>query len=196
MNDCMRIAIIGTGNIGATLGRALAAAGHEVRMGSRHPDDVSVAGASSATVAEALAGVEVALLAVPGAAVAELLAEHGGALGGLIVIDATNRMGAAVMNAAAEIAAAAPSARYVRAFNSYGWENFAQPVFGELAADLFFAAPEADRDVVAELISGVGLRPAYLGEGQQDVVDRVTALWFALTRSVGSRHVALRVLSD
>ena len=196
MNHCMRIAIIGTGSIGATLGRALAAAGHEVRMGSRHPDDIAVDGTSSATVAAALAGAEVALLAVPGAAVAELLAEHGGALDGLIVIDATNRMGAAVMNAAAEIAAAAPSARYVRAFNSYGWENFAQPVFGGLAADLFFAAPEADRGAVADLISDVGLRPAFLGEGRQDVVDRVTALWFALTRSVGSRHVALRVLSD
>jgi hypothetical protein len=27
-------------------------------------------------------------------------------------------------------------------------------------------------------------------------VDRITAVWFALTRQVGSRHVALRVLHD
>jgi hypothetical protein len=61
---------------------------------------------------------------------------------------------------------------------------------------LFFSAPEADRAAVSELISGVGLRPAYLGDGQQDVVDRITPVWFTLTRSVGSRHVALRVLHD
>lgn len=192
----MRIAVIGTGNIGGTLGRAFAAAGHEVRMGSRHPDDVSVEGTSSHTVADSLTEADAVLLAVPGGAVADLLAEHGDALGGRLVIDATNRMGAAVMNAAAEIAAAVPSARYARAFNSYGWENFARPVFDGVAADLFFSAGEADRPVLADLISGVGLRPAYLGEGQQDVVDRVTPVWFALTRAAGSRHVALRVLSD
>lgn len=192
----MQIAVIGTGNIGATLGRAFAAAGNQVRMGSRHPADVSVDGATSVTVAEALDGADAVLLAVPGGAVADFLAEHGGALAAKFVIDATNRMGAGVMNAAADIAAAAPGARYVRAFNSYGWENFAQPHFDGTPADLFFSAPTADRAAVEELIRGVGLRPAYLGEGQQDVVDRVTPVWFALTRALGSRHVALRVLSD
>jgi hypothetical protein len=191
----MQIAVIGTGNIGATLGRALAAAGHYVRMGSRHPGDVQVEGAVPATVADAIEAAEVVLLALPGPAVADLLAEHGGALDGKLVLDATNRMGAPVMNAAAEITAAAPAARYVRAFNSYGWENFAQPTFDGVAADLFFSSPEADRAAVEQLISGVGLRPAYLGADQQDVVDRITAVWFALTRTTGSRHVALRVLS-
>jgi 8-hydroxy-5-deazaflavin:NADPH oxidoreductase len=192
----MRIAVIGTGNIGSTLGRSLAAAGHEVRMGSRHPDDVHVDGAVAVGVAEALRDVDAVLLAVPASAVGDLLAEHGGGLDGVLVLDATNRMGAPVMNAAAEISAAAPGARYVRAFNSYGWENFAQPVFDGLAADLFFSAAEADRAVVEDVITSVGLRPAYLGEGQQDVVDRITAVWFALTRTGGSRHVALRVLTD
>jgi predicted dinucleotide-binding enzyme len=192
----MRIAVIGTGNIGATLGRAFAAAGHEVRMGSRHPDDVSVEGASSTTVGAALDGADAVLLAVPADAVADFLGEHAGALAGKLVVDATNRMGAPVMNAAVEIADAAPGARYVRAFNSYGWENFAAPQFDGTAADLFFAAAEADRGAAEELISSVGLRPAYLGAGQQDVVDRITAVWFALTRQVGSRHVALRVLHD
>lgn len=191
----MRIAVIGTGNIGATLGRALAASGHDVRMGSRHPENVRVDGTSADGIAGAIRTAEAVLLAVPGGAVADLLAEHGDALAGLLVIDATNRMGAAVMNAAADIAAAAPSARYVRAFNSYGWENFAQPVFGDLAADLFFSAPEADRPVVEKLIGDVGLRPAYLGPDQQDVVDRITAVWFTLTRTTGTRHVALRVLT-
>ena len=42
---------------------------------------------------------------------------------------ATNRIGAPVANAAAQLAAAVPTARYVRAFNTLGWENFAEPVF-------------------------------------------------------------------
>jgi hypothetical protein len=191
----MHIAVIGTGNIGRTLGRALAAAGHDVHLGSRHPGDVRVEGTSPTTVADALRAADTVLLAVPAAAVADLLAEHGAALDGKLVLDATNRMGAAVMNAAAEIATAAPGARYARAFNSYGWENFAEPMFDGLAADLFFSAPEADRAAVEQLISDVGLRPAYLGPEQQDVVDRLLPVWFALTRTTGSRHVALRVLT-
>ena len=35
----MRVAVIGTGNIGRTLGGALARAGHEVVFGSRNPQE-------------------------------------------------------------------------------------------------------------------------------------------------------------
>src|SRR2546428_271301 len=35
----MKIAIIGTGNVGTALGRRWAAAGHQVTFGSRHPAD-------------------------------------------------------------------------------------------------------------------------------------------------------------
>jgi 8-hydroxy-5-deazaflavin:NADPH oxidoreductase len=38
----MKIAIIGTGNVGGTLGKAWAAKGHEVAFGARRPDDTKV----------------------------------------------------------------------------------------------------------------------------------------------------------
>ena len=38
----MNIAVIGTGFIGGVLGRSLAASGHEVTFGSRHPDSDDV----------------------------------------------------------------------------------------------------------------------------------------------------------
>jgi len=190
----VRIAVIGTGNIGSTLGAAFARAGHQVRFGSRHPqpsaDDPQVS-----DLATALADAEVVLLAVPAAALDGFLAEHAGALAGRLVIDATNRIGAPVANAAARLSQAAPTARYVRAFNTLGWENFAQPVFDGVPADLFFSCPADDRAAVEELITAVGLRPAYLGEGKQDVVDGVLPLWFALVQANGgNRRVALRVL--
>jgi len=194
----VKIAVIGTGKIGGTLGRALARAGHAVVFGSRHPDDDAVAGDTDAgvtTPAAALAGADAVLLALPAGAVEDFLAGHGRAIDGLLVIDATNRMGGPVLNASAQIAEAAPAARYVRAFNSLGWENFADPVFDGVPADLFFSAPETDRKAVEEIISAVGLRPAYLGESQQDVVDSVLRLWFALIRARGgNRQQAFRVL--
>ena len=54
----MKIAIIGTGFIGTTLGRSLSEAGHQVVYGSRHPesDETAGAGASVSSIADALSG--------------------------------------------------------------------------------------------------------------------------------------------
>jgi predicted dinucleotide-binding enzyme len=194
----MRIAVIGTGNIGGTLGRAFARAGHQVAFGSRHPGDDQAAADTSAVVADlggALARSEVVLLALPGRAVDDFLAQHAKAIDGKLVIDATNRIGSAVTNAASRIMQVAPHARYARAFNTLGWENFADPLFDGIPADLFFTGPQADRQLIEELIAAVGLRPAYLGENQHDVVDAVLPLWFSLVQARGgNRNLAFRVL--
>jgi predicted dinucleotide-binding enzyme len=88
-----------------------------------------------------------------------------------------------------------PNVRYARAFNSLGWENFAEPDFDGVPADLLFAtADAADRTPVEELISAVGLRPVYLGAGKQDAVDHALPLWFALMQERGNRRIAFRVL--
>ena len=91
------------------------------------------------------------------------------------------------------IAAAAPSARYVRAFNSLGWENFADPVPG---ANLFFAADPEARAPVEELISAVGLEPTFVGDATATpTVDALLPLWFALVRqNGGNRKIALRIV--
>ena len=188
----MRIGIIGTGNIGGTLGAAFARAGHQVKFGSRQPsaDDPQVT-----DLAGALSDAEAVLLALPAGALSDFLAEHADALAGKLVIDATNRIGAPVANAATEIAAAAPTARYARAFNTLGWENFAEPEFDGAPADLFFSCRQDDRAALEELIGAVGLRPAYLGEDKQNVVDGALPLWFALVQANGgNRRLAFRVL--
>jgi 8-hydroxy-5-deazaflavin:NADPH oxidoreductase len=193
----VRIGVIGTGHIGGTLGAALARAGHQVKFGSRHPqhDAEVIEGTEVTDLAAAMADAEAVLLALPGGAVDGFLSEHAGSLGGKLVIDATNQMGTPVMNAAAQVGRAAPTARYARAFNTFGWENFAEPVFDGVPADQFFSCPQEDRAGVEELITAVGLRPAYLGEDKHNVVDGVVSLWFALVQANGgNRHVALRVL--
>jgi predicted dinucleotide-binding enzyme len=193
----LTIAVAGTGNIGGTLGRAFAAAGHDVVFASRHPGDGSDTGAREAPVAEALAGAAVVVLAIPGPAVAAFVQEHADALDGTLLVDATNNMGGeGPANAHDAIAGAVPGARYARAFNTLGWENFADPRFDGTPGDLFFSSAEADRTVVEALVDAVGLRPVYVGDGQHDVVDGVLRLWFAL--AIGQRrgrHLAFRVLT-
>ena len=61
-------------------------------------------------------------------------------------------------------AALPPNVRYARAFNTLGGENMADPVFDNGPADMFFSAPESDRETVETVIEDVGLRPVYVGE--------------------------------
>lgn len=191
----MEIAVIGTGFIGGILGRALAQAAHTVTFGSRHPEDDEVAAgtrASVASVTEALRHPDVVLLALPGSAVGELATDHGPALVGKLVIDASNRMGEPVSNSRSSLPA---GVRYARAFNTLGGENMADPVFPEGRADMFFSAPEPDRGTVEEVIRGVGLRPIYVGADREDLIDALFQLWIAL--AVGQRRgrrLALRLL--
>ncbi len=189
----MRIAVIGTGNIGGTLGEKWRAAGHEVSYGSRSPSGSGPAGALLAAIGSALADAEAILLAVPGPAAGGLIAEHAAALAGKIVIDAANRIGEPEANSRAALAAAAPGARYVRAFNTLGWENFADPPAG---ADLFFAADPEARAAAEELITAVGLHPVYVGDANAArTVDGLAALWFALVQqNGGNRRLALRIV--
>lgn len=188
----MKIAVIGTGNIGGTLGQRWNVAGHEVVYASRAGSGTGPGEAPVLAVGEALTGAEVVLLAVPGGAVAEVVAANGAALAGKVVIDAANRIGQPEVNSRAPIAAAAPDARYVRAFNTLGWENFADPPPG---AALFFAADPAARTAAEELITAVGLEPVFAGGADASgTVDALLPLWFALVKhGGGNRRVALRI---
>jgi predicted dinucleotide-binding enzyme len=188
----MRIAVIGTGRIGGTLGQRWQAAGHEVAYGSRAGSGTGPGGAPAMAAGEAITGADVVLFAVPGGAMAEVVAAHGAALAGKVVIDAVNRMGEPEVNSRAALAAAAPQARYVRAFNTLGWENFADPPPG---AALFFAADPAARPAAEELITAVGLEPVFAGDADATgMVDALLPLWFTLVkRNGGDRRVALRI---
>jgi predicted dinucleotide-binding enzyme len=125
----LEIAVIGAGNIGRTLGAKWVTAGHEVVYGVRSPG-----APDTASVADAVARAEVVLLAVPGAAAKDVLATLGTALAGKVVIDASNDIqGTGKLHALAELTDAAHP---VRAFNTLGWENFADPVFDGITADL------------------------------------------------------------
>ena len=191
----MDIAVIGTGFIGGILGRALSRSGHHVTFGSRHPGEDDVAQDTTATVAsveDALHAADVIVLAVPGPAVDQLGREAATSFDAKLVIDATNRMNAPAANSRSALP---PGTRYARAFNTLGGENMAEPVFADGPADMFFSAPEGDRATVEEVIAGVGLRPVYVGEDQEDLLDAVFRLWITLAMKQGrGRRLAFRLL--
>lgn len=124
-----------------------------------------------------------------------MISANRAALAGKTVIDAVNRIGEPEFNCRSLLADAVPDASYVRAFNTLGWENFADPMPG---TSLFFAADPAARPVAAELISAVGLDPVFLGDaGAAGTVDSLVSVWFALVQQYGgNRRIALRVVKE
>ncbi len=204
----MRIGILGSGNIGGTLGKQWAKAGNEVCFGARNPNKGDVQSlvqslgskASAKSIDEAIAFGEVILFAIPGSAMDGTIAAHGHALNGKIVIDATNKMGHTPIHSHPAFAKHAPKAQFYRAFNIYGWENFDNPVYnGGLTGDMFFAGPDGQgRKMVEQLITDVGLGPIYLGgPDKADQVDDLFKLWITLfmERRIG-RHFAFKLLTD
>jgi 8-hydroxy-5-deazaflavin:NADPH oxidoreductase len=108
-------------------------------------------------------------------------------------------MGASSHNSFAALQQHAPHASIYRAFNSLGWENFANPLFNGVPADLFFCGTDSEaRATVEQLISDIGLQPVYLGGVEQvGVVDSLLGLWFALAIGQGKgRHLAFKMLNQ
>jgi predicted dinucleotide-binding enzyme len=202
----MRVAVLGAGNIGGTLGRKWIAAGRDVTFGVADPGGAKARALRDAlgdravikTAAEALTDADAVVFAIPGGAMDETIRANAAQLDGKLVIDAANRMGGGGRtDSRATFQQHAPRARYVRAFNTLGWENFADPTFDGVQADLFYAGPEADRAVVEQLIGDVGLRPIRVGDSDQaGLVDSVLPLWIALASRQGmGRHLAFKVLT-
>ena len=203
----MRIAIVGSGHIGAGLGRAWSAKGHAVTYAGRDLDDPDVValareiGARVAAIPEALANAEVIALAMPFAAAAGVVR----ALpdwSGRLVIDCTNPIGPGFTllhghtdSGAEAIARLMPGARVVKSFNAQGAENLAQPIYGGVAASNFYCGDDAGaKAVVRALIADMGFEPIEVGPlASARYLEPMTMLWITASRTLG-RHFAFKVL--
>jgi len=202
----MRISVVGAGNLGGSLGRAWAAAGHQVIFGVRDPAAKKAALKSATpylmaavdTVQGAIAQGEVVVFAVPATAVEPIAQANASELNGKILIDATNDFGPGPMSSVPTLVKHAPNAKVFRAFNSLGWENFAHPTFDGGTADLFYCGPSdaAAQQTVEALIEQVGLRPIRVGDLSADsMLDAILRIWVVLSGARG-RHLAFKVLHD
>jgi len=92
-----RIAVVGAGLIGSALAGHLILAGNKVTIGARRPEAVTTPDYQTddidypiATIQEAIEGAEVAILAIPNAAVASFAGQYRDQLAGAVIIDPSN----------------------------------------------------------------------------------------------------------
>lgn len=190
----MQIAVIGAGRVGRALGWRWAAAGHAVRYGVRDPADLrhaELAAAGTATVVtphDAVDAADAVLVALPWAATEEVMGSL--RVGGAVVIDATNPRAAGDLgpvSGAARIAAWTGSRRVVKAFNTTGAANMADPAYPGGPPAMFLAGDdESACDVVAALAAELGFDPVRTG-GLDTAADleHLATIWIRLAYPLG-----------
>ena len=206
----MKIAIIGAGSVGSTLGKTWAAKGHPIRYGARNSasDKVRAAlaatpGAEAASIAAAVHWADAVLLATPWAAAEEALAAAGD-FAGKPLLDATNPIGPGfaltlghTTSGGEQVQAWAPSAKVVKIFNTTGFENMADPVYPQGRAAMVLAGNDAAAKAVASaLATDLGFEALELGglEGAR-YLEPAAMLWIklAIVQKLG-RNVAFGLL--
>ncbi len=170
----MKIAILGTGSVGAALARSIRRTGQDVTVSSTNRSAAQeLAGEVGArlaeTNAEAVSGAELVILAVPTGVVASVVGELGHALDGKIVVDVTNRPtpdleGGRTTSIAEELQALVPDARLVKAFNTAFAARQQDPRVADMRADAYVAGDDQDaKERVMALAAAIGFRPIDVG---------------------------------
>ena len=208
----MKIAVIGTGSVGGTLGRRWAQKGHEVTFCSRMPEsekvrallDASGPRSRSASIKEGVGDCDVVVVATPWPVTLETI-DSAGSIDGKIVVDCTNALKPdlstpslpADTSAAEQIAAHAQGARVVKAFNTIPYTTMDDPTFGEQRADLFLCGDdEKAKSTVAQLAEDLGLDvvdtgPLHLAKH----LEYLASLWIYMAFEGGwGRNFTFKVL--
>jgi 8-hydroxy-5-deazaflavin:NADPH oxidoreductase len=185
----MRIAVIGSGNVGSTLGQAWARAGHEVVFGLRNEKSKPPAGgAKTASIAKAIRDSEVVVLAVPWPAIADVLKQFDN-WPSKIIIDCTNPLTTGLelaqgfnISAGEQVASLAKSDKVVKAFNTTGFKNMENPKYGGKPITMFFATDDsAAQKVVELLVRDVGFEPVFAGPLKQArYLEPLAMLWISM----------------
>jgi predicted dinucleotide-binding enzyme len=207
----MKIAIVGTGQVAAALGKGWAARGHMVTFASREPGAervqqlLAAAGpnASAARVADAVRRSSIIVLAVPFTAVRERL-EMAGDVGGKVLIDCTNPIAPGLRpmfdagtSGVEQIAVWAPRARLVKAFNTTGAENMAAPRYNGQPSTMFICGDdEVAKGATAQLAEELGFEVVDAGGlSAARHLENLALLWIHLARVNGmGRDIAFRLL--
>lgn len=199
----MNITFLGIGQVGSALARNLVNFNHHVTIAARDPNSDKVKLALSkcqalqvANVSEAIAQAEIIFLATPYDAVASAVSEIED-WSGKIVVDCTNPVGANLshgldskISGGEVIQDLLPTAKVVKAFTIYGFENFENtvyPDYGNLKPAMLIAGnhPEA-KQIVSNLCIELGWEPIDTGDISQSLhLEHLCLLWIKMARVQG-----------
>jgi len=211
----MKLAIIGAGNVGGTLGMAwVQKAGHEIFFGVRDPSSDKTKAALSkisgkaraGTPAEAAAFGEMIVLTTPWPQT-EAAIRAMGDLGGKILLDATNPLAMEpdglgleighTTSAGEKVQGWAKGASVFKTLNTTGFGNMADPIFHGVKSVMFVAGDDAaNKPKVIELVAALGFDVVDAGPLRNArLLEAHAMLWIelALKRGLGRDWAFARV---
>ena len=155
------VSILGTGNMGPAIASVVEKGGNTVQLLGSNDTDQPVTG-------------DIVVLAVPYPAVSQLLAERGEQVAGKVVVDITNPLNfetfdslvvPADSSAAAEIAAALPNTKVLKAFNTTFAATLVSGTIGDQPTTVLIAGDDADAKAqLTDVVTAGGLRAVDAGD--------------------------------
>lgn len=203
----MKIAIIGAGKVGGALASGWARAGHSIILGVRNPGDNEVQALvaenqnlSANTVTAAAQEAEVILVSVPVSALTEV-ARNLGDVKNKIIIDATNAVfqkPAPYAHGVEAFKALTQCPDVVKCFNSTGFENMANPKYGDTSIDMFVAGSSIKgKQVAAQLARDLGFADChdFGGDDKIQLLENFALAWINLAIMQGKgRNIAFKLV--
>ena len=195
----MKVCILGSGIVGQTLGGAFATLGHDVKIGTRNPNNEKLTAwvkktgskASAASFSDAAAFGELAVLATAWSGTENAIKLSGPKnLAGKVVIDATNPISFApnspptlalgwTDSAGEQVQRWLPGAKVVKAFNIVGNAHMFRPQFPGGPPDMFICGNDADaKGTVTDILKAFGWSVIDIGgiEGAR-YLESLAMLW-------------------
>jgi predicted dinucleotide-binding enzyme len=188
----MNIGIIGTGNLGGALATKWASRGHTIYLGVR--DTANFKGKEllvnpniqACSIAEAVNHADVVVLATP-ALVAIDVAKSLGDTSEKIIIDTMNivmgRGPVGFTNTSEAVLANTQSADVVKCFNTTGFNNMINPVYGDQALEMFMAGDsERGKEIARRLALDAGFAECYDigGNDKFELMEKFAFFWINL----------------
>lgn len=148
------VTVIGPGNMGQAISGVVNSSGHTAKLIGKNDKDTQVSG-------------DIVVLAVPYPAVWDVIAERGDQLAGRVIVDITNPVDFETFDsltvppdssAAAEIAAALPQSRVLKAFNTTFAGTVSAGTVGPLTTTVLLAGDDSDaKSLLADVLTAGGL---------------------------------------
>lgn len=203
----MKIAIIGTGHVGGALATKWSKAGHQIYLGVKDlkafkgKELLQNPNTSVQPVAEAVSKSDIIVIATP-APVAVAVAQSLGDTTGKIIIDAMNivmgRGPLGFKTTSEAILAHTQTKDVVKCFNSTGFNNMLNPLYGNMAIDMFVAGDSEKGKIAAiQLAKDAGFGECYPigGNDKFELMEQFAWFWINLAMFQGQgREIGFKLL--
>lgn len=203
----MKIAIIGTGNVGGALATKWSAAGHNILLGVKDIENfkgrelLQNEATSVHSITEAVKDAEIILIATPAPAAGDVARSLGDTTG-KIIIDAMNvvmgRGPEGFSNTADAILAATNTQKVIKCFNTTGFNNMENPVYNGVCLDAFMAGNDKEaKSIVRQLALDAGFAECYDigGNDKFFLMEQFAFFWINLALMQGQgREIGFKLL--